>query len=164
MPNAKRPREVTGRAVLLWLAAFFGVVFTVNGIVVKAATSTFGGAQTQSSYRAGLQFTRETARAQEQDRLQWRVDGHITRTSDGVAALDVSVHDAEGKPVLGLTADARLAHPADGRRDRTISLSATGAGAFQGEAQAQTGRWDLIIDLYRDGERLFRSRSEIVLR
>jgi nitrogen fixation protein FixH len=155
---------VTGRAVLLWLIAFFGVVFAINGIMVKAATSTFGGAQTQSSYKAGLQFSHEAARAHEQDRLQWRVDGHIARNAAGKVALDVSVRDAAGQRIAGLTADARLAHPADERRDRAIALPATGAGAFHGEAQAQAGRWDLIVDLYRGEERVFRSRSDIVLR
>jgi nitrogen fixation protein FixH len=164
MSNAKTPRELTGRVVLAWLVAFFAIVFAVNGIMVKAATSTFGGVETQSSYKAGLQFEQEAARAHQQDRLQWRVDGHIARTPRGEAALDVSVRDAKGKPVSGITAEARLAHPADERLDRDIALNAAGAGGFRGSAQAQAGRWDLIVDLYRDGERVFRSRSEIVLR
>ena len=163
MANAKKPREVTGRTVLFCLIAFFGAVFAVNAIMVKAATSTFGGVETQSSYKAGLQFSREASRAHEQDRLHWKVEGHIARTAAGAAALDVGVRDAAGNPVTGITAEARLAHPADERRDRTIALTATGAGAFHGDAQAQAGRWELIVDLYRGDERVFRSRNEIVL-
>jgi len=99
MPNADRPRELTGRAVLMWFIAFFGVVFAINGIMVKAATSTFGGVETQSSYKAGLQFEHEAARARAQDDLHWRVEGHVARNAAGAAALDVSVRDASGKPV-----------------------------------------------------------------
>jgi hypothetical protein len=40
----------------------------------------------------------------------------------------------------------------------------TGPGAFHGEAEAQSGRWELIVDFYRGDERMFRSRSEIVLK
>lgn len=164
MRNTKQPRELTGRAVLLWLLAFFGVVFAVNGIMVKAATSTFGGVETQSSYKAGLMFEQEVARAHAQDELHWQVSGHVSRDSKGDAVLDVTVRDANGKAVSGIIAEARLAHPADGRLDRDIDLRGIGGGAFHGIVQAQAGRWDLIVDLLRDGERVFRSRSEIVLR
>ena len=56
MKRAKKPRELTGRHVLLWIVGFFAVIFAVNGILVRAATSTFGGLETQSSYKAGLMF------------------------------------------------------------------------------------------------------------
>lgn len=164
MQDANKPRELTGRAVLLWFLAFFGVVFAVNGIMVKAATSTFGGVETQSSYKAGLMFEQEAAKARAQDDLHWRVGGRLTRDRAGAAVLDVTVRDSRGNAVGGLTAEARLAHPADERLDHDIELSPTEPGAFHGAAQAQAGRWDLIVDLYRGGERVFRSRSEIVLR
>jgi nitrogen fixation protein FixH len=164
MASTKRVREVTGRHVLLCLIGFFGVVMAVNGIMVKAATSTFGGVEVQSSYKAGLAFRTEAARARAQDALDWRVDGHVARNQAGDAALDVSVKDANGMVVPGVTAQARLAHPADERLDHKIALKATGAGAFHGEVQASAGRWDLIIDLYRGKERVFRSRSAVILK
>ena len=163
MATAKRPRELTGRAVLVWLVAFFGVVFAVNAIMVKAATSTFGGVEVQSSYKAGLMFETEVARARAQDDLRWRVDGHVMRNAAGDAVLDVSVRDGQDKPVTGVTTEARLAHPADERLDRNIDLHSIGAGKFHGEVRAQAGRWDLIIDVARDGDRVFRSRSAITL-
>ena len=39
-----------------------------------------------------------------------------------------------------------------------------GAGEFHGAVQAQAGQWELIIDLDRGGDRVFRSRSRISLR
>jgi nitrogen fixation protein FixH len=163
MRNGKRARELTGRAVLLWLLAFFGLVFVVNAVMVKAATSTFGGVEVQSSYKAGLQFETELARAQAQDDLHWRVEGQVARKA-GEAVLDLSVRDAQGLAVPGITAEARLAHPADERLDREVELKPTTAGAFHGQTAAQPGRWDLIVDLYRGGARMFRSRSAVVLR
>ena len=160
----KKPRELTGRAVLMWLVAFFGVVMAVNGIMVKAATSTFGGVETSSSYKAGLMFEQEAARAHAQDALGWKIDGKLERNKAGDAVLDIAVRDAQGAALSGLTADARLAHPADERLDRDIDLRASGAGTFHGDVQAQAGRWELIVDFYRGGERVFRSRSEVTLR
>jgi len=163
MKHTRKPRELTGRHVLLWMLGFFGVVFAVNAVMVRAATSTFGGLETQSSYKAGLMFEQEVARAERQDALRWHVDGKLKRASTGEAVLDVSVRDAQGAAVHGLAADAMLAHPADSRLDQVIHLARSGAGAFHGEDRAQPGQWELIIDFYRGGERVFRSKSRVTL-
>jgi len=160
----KAPRELTGLAVLLCFLGFFGVVFAVNALLVQAATSTFGGLETGSSYKAGLMFAREMAQAEQQEALHWRVDGKLSRDRVGDAVLELSARDARGAPLAGLTAQARLAHPADARLDHAIVLSRTGAGAFHGETQAQAGQWELIVDLYRGDDRVFRSRSRVTLR
>ncbi len=164
MKRSEKPRELTGRAVLLWLVGFFAVVFAVNGWLVQAATSTFGGLETDSSYKAGLMFEQEVAKAERQQALQWQVDGTLVRGPASAAVLDISVRDAQGQPVHGLTADAMLAHPADSRLDRVIHLSRVGAGFFHGEDRAASGQWELIVDFYRATERVFRSRSRVTLR
>jgi len=164
MKRPNKPRELTGRHVLLWIVGFFAVIFAVNGILVRAATSTFGGLETQSSYKAGLMFEDEVARAERQQALQWQVDGKLVRDLAGEAVLDVSVRDAQGAPVSGLSADATLAHPADSRLDRVIHLAGSGAGAFHGADIAQPGQWELIVDFYRGDARVFRSRSRVTLK
>ena len=58
---SKQPREVTGRTVLIWLLSFFGLVFAVNGVMIKVAASTFGGVEVASSYKAGLKFGKDIA-------------------------------------------------------------------------------------------------------
>jgi nitrogen fixation protein FixH len=160
----RRPREFTGRHALIWLVGFFAFVFAVNGVMVRAAISTFGGLDTPSSYKAGLQFEHEVAVAERQDALHWRVSGRLGRDDNGQAVLDITARDTKGAPLAGLRADARLAHPADERLDHVVVLRPHGAGAFQGEATAPPGQWDLVIDLYRGDERVFRSRSRVTLR
>jgi nitrogen fixation protein FixH len=165
-PNSKQKqvRILTGRHVLLWLVAFFGIVFVVNGVLVQAAISTFGGVETLSSYKAGLQFEQEAGLVQRQDALHWQVSGTLTRDRAGVAVLDLIAGDAQGRPLGGLTADARLAHPADDRLDHVIAVRPLAAGVFRGTAEAQPGQWELIVDLYRGDQRVFRSRSRVSLR
>jgi nitrogen fixation protein FixH len=165
-PHAKKKqvRMLTGRAVLLWLVAFFGAVFAVNGVLVGAAISTFGGVETASSYKAGLQFGREVVVAERQDALHWQVSGKLTRDGAGQAVLDVTARDAGGAPLAGLHAGARLAHPADERLDHVIEVRPLAAGVFHGAAPAQPGQWDLIVDLYRGDKRVFRSQSRVTLR
>jgi nitrogen fixation protein FixH len=159
----KKPRELTGRAVLIWLVVFFGFVFAVNGVMIRAATSTFGGVETTSSYRAGQVFEQEVARAERQDARHWQVSGKLVRDRNGEAVLDLTARDDKGAPLTGLTAKARLAHPADERLDHVIALARIGAGEFKGEADAGPGQWELIIDLYKGDDRVFRSRSKVIL-
>ena len=120
----KKARVLTGRAVLIWLLAFFGIVFAINAVLVQAAISTFGGVETLSSYKAGLQFEHEASLAQRQDARHWQINGTLTRDHAGEAVLDVIARDAQGAPLRGLTADARLAHPADDRLDHAIEIGA----------------------------------------
>jgi nitrogen fixation protein FixH len=162
--NARGFGELTGRKVLLLLVGFFVLVFAVNGVMVHAAISTFGGVDTPSSYKAGLLFEGEVAKAERQAARHWRVDGRLQRDGAGEAVLDISVRDAQGRPVAGLVADARLAHPADERLDHVIPVARIGAGQFHGESLAKPGQWDLIVDLYRDGHRVFRSTGRVTLR
>lgn len=162
--SAKKPRELTGHAVLLWILGFFGFVFAVNGVLVQAATSTFGGLETASSYKAGLKFKDDMASATRQANLHWKVDGRLTRDKAGEAAIDVTVNDDKGAPVTGLSGSARLAHPATSRLDHDVALSVLGAGALHGVTVAPAGQWELILDLDRGGERVFRSRSRVTLK
>ncbi len=158
-----RPRELTGRHVLIWLVSFFLVIFAINGALVRAAISTFGGVETASSYKAGLQFEHEVAVAGEQDARHWQVAGKLTRDAGGQAVLDITARDARGQALGGLTAVAKLAHPADERLDHVIEVTSSRAGAFHGVAEAPAGQWDLVVDLYRGDQRLFRSQSRVTL-
>src|SRR5215813_820993 len=154
---------VTGRTVFLCLLAFFAVVGGANAILVRAAVSTFGGLETESSYQAGLVFAREEAQARSQDALHWRVDARFSTLRDGETRLVVDANDAAGRPLRGLTAAARLVHPADQRADRAIALHETRPGEFAGAAAVAAGQWELVLELARDGGRVFRSRNRVRL-
>src|SRR5271169_6324848 len=77
-PGTKQPREVTGWTVLGLMVAFFAVVIGVNAFMAHKALSTFGGVETDSSYRAGQTFERDVAMAQAQDARHWQIDAKVT--------------------------------------------------------------------------------------
>jgi nitrogen fixation protein FixH len=156
--------RLTGRMVLIGLVGFFAIVVGVNAIMIRAATSTFGGVETANAYQAGLAFNRQQAAALAQDALHWNVSADLTRRADGAAALAVSVRDSTGTPPTALNVDARLLHPADARRDHHITLRELAAGRFEGAEPVPPGLWDLVIDVSRGGTELFRSKSRIALR
>jgi nitrogen fixation protein FixH len=162
IPSERRPFEVTGRFVLICIVAFFVTVAAVNAIMIRFALSTFGGVETESSYKAGLAFKAEAAASVAQDRLGWSVDMRIDPGA-GKTKVHVDVRDAAGVPVRGLEIAVNAAHPADRRRDVMLPASEMSSGSFAASVPSGLGRRTLIIELHRDGERLFRSVNRVAL-
>lgn len=157
-------RRITGRSVLIAFIAFFGVVGAVNAIMIRAATSTFSGVETESAYQVGLAFNNELAEVARQDARHWRVDAELVRQGPGAADLIVRIRDGQNAPPAATELAVRLAHPADARRDRRVELTEAAAGTFKGRIEAEPGQWDLYIDARHDGEAMFRSKSRLTLR
>jgi nitrogen fixation protein FixH len=149
--------------VLVCLVAFFAAVAGVNAVMISAAVSTFGGVETASAYQAGLAFARETAAVAAQDALHWQVNAKVSAAADATLVEAVAT-DAEGRPLMGLQASARLAHPSDSRADHVVQLHETAPGRFRGTTAPAVGQWALEIELSREGARMFRSRNRIFLR
>lgn len=158
--SGRRPRELTGRMVLACFVAFFGIVFTMNAVLVRAASSSFGGVETESSYKAGLAFKNDIAAAQAQDALHWAVDASVRPEGDATR-VTITARDAESKALNGVEAAARLSHPTDRRRDITLELVEFAPGRFQSLSPVAQGQWDLVIELKRRDETVFRSKSRV---
>lgn len=158
----RSPRQITGRMVLACLVGFFGIILAMNVVLIRVAVSSFGGVETESSYKAGLAFKSDVAAAQAQDARHWAVEATFQREG-GETGITVTARDANARPLVGLSTIARLSHPTDRRRDIALDLSETGPGRFQGLASAAHGQWDLVIELAREGETVFRSKSRVAL-
>ena len=164
MIQPRRRREFTGRTMLLCMIAFFGVVATVNAVMIRIAVTTFAGVNTDSAYRAGLGYKQDEAAASAQQALNWTVDGHLTRAASGDTLLTVDLKDAQNNPVNGVVVNARLSHPATSQHDHFIALTQSPNGSFRGETQATPGQWILTLDVIRGETRLYRSVSRLMLK
>ncbi|HZH12355.1 MAG TPA: FixH family protein [Microvirga sp.] len=160
-PAGRSPRIVTGRTVLIYLVSFFGVIFAMNFFMIRVAISSFSGVETESSYKAGLTFKNDVAAAQAQNALDWAVEANIQHGNP--RSILISARDAKAQAISGLAAEVRLAHPTDKRRDSIIAFVETSPGQFQSLTPLPEGHWDLVIDLKRNGETVFRSKSRISL-
>lgn len=157
-------RELTGRTVFLLLIGFFALIAGVNAVMIRAATSTFGGVEVDSAYKAGLAFMKEVTAAREQDARHWTVDARFGPEISGERELAISVRDRNGVPVSAVEIEAKLVHPADVRHDHAIAMHQSGSGLFKGMTEAEPAQWDLLIEMTRGSQRLFRSKSRIVLK
>jgi nitrogen fixation protein FixH len=155
-------RRLTGRTVLLILIGFFLIVSIANGVMIRAAVSTFSGVETGSAYQAGLAFERDVEDARAQDTRHWQVSVKVRRTGERTV-VEIDARDAAGRRLTGLEARARFSHPTDRRADRAVALSEDASGHFRGAVDPVAGQWDVVIELSRGGERMFRSRNRVVL-
>lgn len=150
--------------VLVGLLALFGVVLGANGMLVHQALSTFGGVEVDSSYRAGQLFERDVAMAKAQEARHWRVEAKVTSAADGSALLDIVARNEAGAAIADVDATATFERPTDRRLDRSVAISQSSPGHFRGSAAISPGQWDLVIELWRQGKRQFRSENRVVLR
>ena len=177
MPTALNLRQekaakLSGRAVLVMLVAFFGVVIAVNLVMLKLAVQSFSGLEEKNAYLAGMSHDRALAAVRAQDARGWRVEARLDRPAPGRSRVLVTRGEAEvDAPVEqaralagGLQARVRFEHPADSRQDRVLALAPVRAGAWSGALELPAGAWDLAIELHAGEDVLFRSRSRVQVR
>ena len=155
---------MTGWTVFVCLVAFFAIVAAVNGVMMTAAITTFGGVETASSYQAGLAFTREASAVRAQEQLGWKVA--VRTPSDGgrTPMIEVIARDRAGEPLTGLYVSGRLSHPLDKRADRVLSWREVAPGIFRADTERSAGQWDLTIELSQGDALKFRSRNRLRFR
>ena len=156
--------RLTGRAVLLSLIGFFGVIMVANAILVWLAVSTNTGVVVSSSYKVGNQYQSELDAARAQAERHWKVVADITRSGDG-ASFDISIRDAGGAPVGGLVVDAMLSSHVNEEDDHLVTLTEGEIGRYHGTVDAiDHGNWLLVIDARRGDERVYRSENRVMLK
>jgi len=139
-------RKLTGRAVLLLLAGFFGVIFATNAIFITAAVRTFRGEDEAKPYLQGVEYNHTLARRAEQARLGWRASIGDQRLASGAVLLTIDVSQPDGKAPKGLSLTGELRHPADEHRDRTLHFAETAPGHFEAQLRDVTpGRWEMVV-------------------
>jgi len=164
MLSRDQTKPLTGRTVFLWLAAFFGIVLAVNGVMAKLAIDTLPGTEIDSGYSASLAYNSEITAAHDQQARGWQVAAHIERYSDGHASVKLEARDGNGAPVTGVAFSALLERPTDNRADRSIVLFENANGVYRGDIyNVMPGQWDLVLVAKRSAHRLFRSKNRVVL-
>jgi nitrogen fixation protein FixH len=158
------PRPITGRFVLIAVVSFFAVVIGVNVVMMRLAIATLPGTEVDSAYSASLAYQKEIQAAHQQDERDWKVDAHIERQATGIAGLTVDARTQDGERLAGLSVFGRLERPTDRRADQVFEMTEGSAGSYRGNAHGvAAGQWDLVIEVDRDGQRLFLSRNRVVL-
>lgn len=148
-PFADEPpssRSLTGRHVLLFILAFFGVIITVNMIFLTYALRTFPGESMKKSYLQGLHYNDILDERAAQAALGWRAEIVRADRVAGEGVIELQLFDESGAPLSALNVTGELRRPAHSRDDRLLSFAHRGEGLYHASAgPLDAGVWALTV-------------------
>lgn len=150
MPTAARPREFTGKHMLITVVSFFAVVIGVNLTLAWFANSTWSGLIVNNGYVASQSFGKDIERAREQDALGW-----TAQVFHDNGKVTVTFADRERKALPGLAVTGDLRRPATDKMDQHLTFTAEG-GTYRAPANLIPGLWELEVDATSSGGQPFR--------
>lgn len=155
---SERPREFTGRHLLLILIAFFGVIISVNVTMATLANKSWTGLVVQNSYVESQKFNDHFDAARARASLGWRSE----MTYAG-GTFSYRITNREGRDVRLMDVAVEFRRPVQESKDRHAALLPAGNGSFAGELSLDDGQW--IVDVsavapglaepWRDMKRVF---------
>ncbi|RWH47389.1 FixH family protein [Mesorhizobium sp.] len=167
--DTRKPREFTGRHMLVSILAFFAVVIGVNLTMATLARRSWTGLVVENTYVASQQFNERAREGRAQAALGWK--GKLTIASGEVR---YSLADAQGNPVPLHGVKVLFRHPAYETEDEALTLAAAPGGAasktgeFAARHTPRDGVWIVEIDAdagltlpFRDVRRLMISKGAV---
>lgn len=159
---APAPRQLSGRAVVVYIGLFFGSIICANAALVYSALRTLSGGPLANAYDASQTYNKSIASARVQNERGWRAEITTRAEADG-ARVAFILRDRDGAPVGEAQVEARFEHPFDRRADRTASLAQAGA-TYEGLVRdVHPGRWTLVIEATAAGESVYVTRNRLSL-
>ena len=138
-------KPLTGRHVALMLAAFFGLMFAVNGAFVYFALGSFSGLSEDDAYKRGLAYNEEIDSRARQIARGWQPALAFEQTGTAQGKLIFSILDAEGRNLEGLDVVATVRRPVIDGTDQSLSLVYDEENYSADVTLSGSGQWDVSI-------------------
>lgn len=164
LSEATKPeRELKGWHVLAAVLAFFGIIVSVDSVLIYKAVSTFGGIESANAYRDGLAYNTRLAFEAEQERLGWRERVEVAGTP---ARLKITLEGRDGGAVARQHVVASVGRPATNRFDRNLELAEVAPGVYEAAfADVAPGTWAVDLRVFdardNDAEPVYRVRRRL---
>ncbi|MDX5593217.1 FixH family protein [Pseudovibrio sp. SPO723] len=163
--GTKKPRQITGRFVLVCFIVFFGVIFAANAIMMYLAIGTFPGLEVESTYEVSQGYNDEIALAETMKAKAWKVEADIKQASDGSVQILVLAQDKNGAPVYGDEFTVKFQRPTSTNTDTELTLQEQEAGRYVGNiAELGHGNWTVVVEAFSAESAetpVFRSRNKV---
>jgi len=134
------PVPFTGRKMLVWMLAFFGVVIAANLIMMSFALTTHTGVVVPNSYAASQDFNHRIADDRAQRERGWRV---AFDHSDGV--INVAFKDSQARALRGLAINGVIGRPVTETFDQSFSMTEDQPGRYTMPIELAPGEWRLEL-------------------
>ncbi len=132
------------------LAAFFMVMFVVDGMFLYRSIVTFPGEETPKSWLQGIEYNTTLARREAQDELAWTAQIGIDQEASDILLARISGH--EGNAIGGLSISGQVRKIGDAGGTREIEFSSRAIGEYAASVgKLMPGRYDIVIDARRVG-------------
>ena len=157
------PRPITGRKVLFGLLAFFGVIFTVNGIFVFYALDTWPGLRFDNAYERGINYNQILAKAESQAAMKWRSSIDITEQgSDHLITVRLSKEN--GSPLAELSVSIQLSRAVHEGNDASLELRPLAPGIYQATHRFPlSGQWQAAIIARHTNGQIYKMAYELMV-
>jgi len=147
-------RKPIDRWLPWFFVLFFVVVFSVNGVMVYFAASSWTGIETKQSYIKGRDYNETLAKVERQKAQGW--DGGLAvRTEEGHRVrLELTLTDPGKSSIAGAEVTARFVRPTHEGYDREFRLDDYGRGHYTGVLEMPLpGQWDVrVVARHPSGE------------
>lgn len=158
-----QPEEniLKGWHVLLILLGFFGLMFTVNGIFLYHAITSFPGEDVKKSYVQGLNYNQTLQQRAQQADLGWTAEAGLEN-----GQIIFRLHDETGAALPGHVVIGEARRLATMQQDHALVFRARANGDyFADAANLSPGQWEVRIRVFdRDGDTvLFQATKMIAL-
>ncbi|MFC4272880.1 hypothetical protein GQF03_09460 [Sneathiella chungangensis] len=138
-------KQLTGRHVALMLAAFFGLMFAVNGAFVYFALGSFSGLSETDAYKRGLAYNEEIDHKARQNARGWQPAFSFEQTGATKGRLVLDIRDANGVALHDLDVEAIIRRPVIDGTDQTVALRYDGSKFTAEITLTAPGQWDISL-------------------
>lgn len=141
---------ITGRKVLFAMLAFFGVIFTVNGVFLYFALNTWPGLTSDKAYVEGLDYNQVLEAAERQNVVGWQSAVTITPNESG-SLVTLTLLDAAGDALTKQGPILNITRPVGQPEPIAIAAHETSPGVYESRMPTlEAGRWHVIVQVGTD--------------
>lgn len=157
----KAEKRLTGWHVILWFAAFFGLIFAVNGVFLYSAIESFPGEDTPKSYIQGINYNDALQARSAQKKLGWRAEMGAVNNE-----LQIRMIQKDGTPLTGLVIVGGVRHSAATSHDQSLVFRSMGKGLYAADiSELQAGSWEAFASVVDEANEtiMFTAHKDILL-
>jgi len=140
-----KPREFTGRHMLLLMVSFFGVILAVNVLMATLSATSWTGLVVTNSYVASQEF--ETRRIAHEAQL---AAGWSSELQFDAGTVRLRVVDGLGNPVDLGEPLLSINRPVGGHDDQKLALLRDADGTYTAALSLDVGVWDALVEADTD--------------
>lgn len=165
MTATPEPKRITGKKVLLWMVAFFGVIIGANASLTYFALNTWPGLTTEDAYKKGLAYNQTLDAAARQSAMGWVSTVDIQPGIGTDETITINLTGAGETPLPGLVVTAKLERAVGTPGTQIITLNETAPGKYTGTFKSPAeGRWIAEINAVGANDATYRMKHQVMIK